>query len=45
MEVQAVVAALRSRLPDLVLAAEPVRRPEFVIRGLVALHVSTSRAA
>jgi cytochrome P450 len=39
VEVQAVVAALRSRLPDLVLADEPERRPEFVIRGLTALHV------
>ena len=41
VEVQAVVAALRSRLPDLVLAAEPERRPEFVIRGLTALSVAS----
>ncbi len=40
VEVQAVVVALRSRLPDLVLAAEPERRPEFVIRGLTALSVA-----
>ncbi|MGZ4624759.1 MAG: cytochrome P450 [Kineosporiaceae bacterium] len=40
VEVQAVLAALRRRLPDARLAAEPTRRPEFVIRGLTGLQVS-----
>jgi cytochrome P450 len=40
VEVQAVLGALRSRLPGLVLANEPERRPEFVIRGLTALEVA-----
>ncbi len=40
VEVQAVLAALRRRLPDTRLAAEPTRRPEFVIRGLTGLQVS-----
>ena len=39
VEVQSVLAALRTRLPGLVLAREPERRPEFVIRGLRALDV------
>lgn len=39
IEVQAVLAALRTRLPDLRLAAEPARRPEFVLRGLRELRV------
>jgi cytochrome P450 len=37
VEIQSVVGALAARLPELQLAAEPVRRPEFVIRGLEAL--------
>jgi cytochrome P450 len=45
VEVQAVLGALRRRLPGLVLAAEPERRPEFVIRGLRALEVSAQPAA
>ncbi len=40
VEVQSVLAGLRSRLPDLVLAREPRRRPEFVIRGLESLDVA-----
>jgi cytochrome P450 len=43
VEVQAVLGALRRRLPGLVLAAEPERRPEFVIRGLRGLQVGTER--
>jgi unspecific monooxygenase len=43
IEVAAVLAALRRRLPGLELAAEPGRRPEFVIRGLTELQVSASR--
>jgi cytochrome P450 len=39
IEVQAVLAALRTRLPDLRLATEPARRPEFVLRGLRELRV------
>jgi cytochrome P450 len=45
VEVQAVLGALRRRLPGLVLAAEPERRPEFVIRGLRALEVAAQPAA
>jgi cytochrome P450 len=37
IELQSVVASLAARLPELRLAEEPVRRPEFVIRGLTAL--------
>ena len=40
VEMQSVLAALRSRLPGLVLAIEPERRPEFVIRGLRSLDVA-----
>lgn len=40
VEVQAVLAALRRRLPGLALASRPVRRPEFVIRGLAGLEVT-----
>ena len=40
VEVTAVLGALRRRLPGLALAAPPERRPEFVIRGLRALHVT-----
>ena len=43
VEVQAVLGALRRRLPGLVLAAEPERRPEFVLRGLRALQVGDER--
>ena len=39
IEVQSVLTSLRARLPGLELAAEPVRRPEFVIRGLTGLQV------
>jgi cytochrome P450 len=39
IEVQSVLSALSSRLPELTLASEPVRRPEFVIRGLTALEL------
>jgi cytochrome P450 len=45
VEVQAVLGALRRRLPGLVLAAEPERRPEFVIRGLRALEVGAQPPA
>jgi cytochrome P450 len=40
VELQAVLGALRRQLPGLRLAAEPERRPEFVIRGLRALEVA-----
>mgnify|MGYP002621147635 FL=1 len=40
VEVAAALAALRSRLPDLELAAPPVRRPDFVMRGLRELRVT-----
>ncbi len=39
VEVAAALRALTERLPDLRLATEPERRPEFVIRGLRALPV------
>jgi cytochrome P450 len=39
VEVQSALAALRTGLPGLALAAVPQRRPEFVIRGLDALPV------
>ena len=45
VEVQAVLGALRRALPGLVLAAEPERRPEFVIRGLRALEVAAGPPA
>jgi cytochrome P450 len=41
IEVQSVLAALRRRLPGLVLAGEPEQRPEFVIRGFTTLPVSS----
>ncbi|HEY6793240.1 MAG TPA: cytochrome P450 [Kineosporiaceae bacterium] len=41
VEIQAALAALRARLPTLRLAAVPQRRPEFVIRGLRELRVTT----
>jgi cytochrome P450 len=40
MEIAAALQALVHRLPTLGLAAEPERRPEFVIRGLRTLPVS-----
>jgi cytochrome P450 len=40
IEVQSVVGALAAQLPELNLNAEPVRRPEFVIRGLTALELA-----
>jgi cytochrome P450 len=40
IEIQSVLAALRRRLPGLVLAGEPRRRPEFVIRGFTSLPVA-----
>ncbi len=40
VELQSVVGSLAARLPELRLAAEPVRRPEFVIRGLKALELA-----
>lgn len=39
VEIQSAVAALREILPELRLAEEPERRPEFVIRGLKDLLV------
>ncbi len=41
LEVAATLDALRTRLPDLRLAANPVRRPDFVMRGLTELRVTT----
>lgn len=40
LEVAATLDALRNRLPDLRLAADPVRRPDFVMRGLRRLEVT-----
>jgi cytochrome P450 len=40
LEVEAALHALVARLPGLELAGEPVRRREFVIRGLAVLPVS-----
>lgn len=40
IEIAAALRALVSRMPGLRLAGEPVRRPEFVIRGLRTLPVS-----
>jgi unspecific monooxygenase len=39
VEISAALSALITRLPDLQLADEPERRPEFVIRGLRTLPV------
>jgi unspecific monooxygenase len=39
LEVAATLDALRDRLPDLALAAEPPRRPDFVMRGLRELRL------
>lgn len=41
LEAVSALAALLRRAPGLALAAEPVRRPEFVIRGLRTLPVIT----
>jgi cytochrome P450 len=40
LEVAAVIDALRTRLPALALAAEPPRRPDFVMRGLRELRLT-----
>lgn len=40
LEVAAALDALRTRLPGLHLAGDPVRRPDFVMRGLRTLPVS-----
>ncbi|MDQ3457299.1 MAG: cytochrome P450 [Actinomycetota bacterium] len=40
VELQASLATLVSRFPGLALAVEPVRHPEFVIRGLSSLPVT-----
>ena len=45
IEVQSVLGALRRRLPGLELAGEPVRRPEFVIRGFSTLPVAAGAPA
>jgi unspecific monooxygenase len=39
LEVAAVLDALRTHLPTMALAARPVRRPDFVMRGLRELRV------
>jgi cytochrome P450 len=41
LEVAATLDALRTTLPGLALAAEPTRRPDFVMRGLTELRVTT----
>ncbi len=43
LEVAAVLDALRARLPDMALAGPPRRRPDFVMRGLRELRVTTRR--
>ena len=43
LEVAATLGALCARLPRLALAAEPVRRPDFTMRGLRKLWVTTPR--
>ncbi|MFL6142745.1 MAG: cytochrome P450 [Labedaea sp.] len=45
VEIAAALHALITRLPTLRLAAEPRRRPEFVIRGLCALPVTAAPSA
>jgi cytochrome P450 len=40
LEIAAALDALRTRLPGLTLAGEPVRRPDFVMRGLRELRVT-----
>jgi cytochrome P450 len=44
LEIAAVLDVLRSRLPGLALHAEPVRRPDFVMRGLRELRVTSGPA-
>jgi cytochrome P450 len=41
VEVAATLDALRTTLPDMRLAADPPRRPDFVMRGLRELHLTT----
>ena len=41
LEVAAVLDALRARLPGMVLAAPPRRRPDFVMRGLRELRLAS----
>jgi unspecific monooxygenase len=45
LEVAATLDALRRKLPGMQLAAEPPRRPDFVMRGLRELRVTADRAA
>ena len=40
VELQVSLATLLARFPRLELAGEPVRRPEFVLRGLASLPVA-----
>jgi cytochrome P450 len=40
LEGQVALGSLVRRFPDMELAAEPVHRPHFVLRGLTALHVN-----
>ncbi|WP_300013317.1 cytochrome P450 [Pseudonocardia sp.] len=40
LEVAAALDALRTRMPGLTLTAEPLRRPDFVMRGLRELRVT-----
>ncbi|KFZ83372.1 cytochrome P450 [Amycolatopsis sp. MJM2582] len=42
VEIAAALSSLASKLPGLELAEEPERRPEFVIRGLRSLRVTTA---
>jgi cytochrome P450 len=44
LEIAATLDALRTRLPGLALHGEPVRRPDFVMRGLRELRVTTRPA-
>lgn len=41
VEIQTSLRTLLTRFPDLALAEQPVHRPEFVIRGLESLRVTT----
>jgi cytochrome P450 len=43
VELQVALSTLLARVPRLALAGEPVRRPEFVIRGLSTLPVTAGR--
>jgi cytochrome P450 len=42
VELQVALGTLLDRVPRLALAGEPVRRPEFVIRGLSTLPVTVA---